>query len=141
MQSYRPPHTPVLTPYLTVQDAAQSIAFYQAAFGFSLIFKHEQDNRVLHVQMGFNSEQIVMFAPENAFGSTSKSPKTLGIEAPFALYVYVPDVDAIYQRALAAGCLSRMAPDNVFWGERYCQVEDIDGYRWGFGSVISQPSK
>lgn len=136
MHQFRPPHTPTLTPYLTVQDAARSIAFYEAAFGYSTIYQHLQDQQIVHVQMGMDGEQIIMFAPENAFGSSCKAPKTLGVETSFTLYVYVADVDAIHQRATAAGCISRMAPENVFWGERYCQVEDIDGYRWGFGCVL-----
>lgn len=136
MADFRPPHTPTLTPYLTVQDAVRSIAFYEAAFGFSLFFKHEEGGKPLHVQMGLNGEQIVMFAPENAFGSTCKAPKTLSVEVPVAFYVYTPDVDATHRRAVEAGCKSIMPPDNMFWGERYCQVEDIDGYRWGFGCML-----
>jgi uncharacterized glyoxalase superfamily protein PhnB len=141
MSAVRPPNTPVLTPYLTVQDAAKSIAFYEKAFGFELIYKSEQDNRIVHVQMGWNGEQIVMFAPENVFGMTAKSPRTLGIETPFSLYLYTADVDAQYQRAVDAGCISRMAPENMFWGERYCMVEDIDGYRWGFGMQTEKPGE
>jgi uncharacterized glyoxalase superfamily protein PhnB len=136
MTTRRPPHTPALTPYLTVQDSVRSIDFYQAAFGFALIFKMEEDGKPTHVQMGYAGEQIVMFAPEGAFGGTSRTPRNLGIEAPFNFYVYVPDVDTLYERALAAGCTSVLPPDNVFWGERFCQVEDIDGYRWGFGHVL-----
>jgi uncharacterized glyoxalase superfamily protein PhnB len=137
LTTHRPPQTPTLTPYLTVQDAAKTIAFYETAFGFSLMFKHEEAGRPVHVQMAYQGEQVVMFAPEGAFGSTAKAPTSSGVEMPFNFYVYVPDVDPIYRRAVAAGCKSIMPPDNMFWGERFCQVEDLDGYRWGFGCVLA----
>ncbi|MGZ3254676.1 MAG: VOC family protein [Burkholderiaceae bacterium] len=136
MTTFRPPHTQPLTPYLAVQDAAKSIDFYQAAFGFTVLYSHEEDLQPIHVQMGMDGEQIIMFGPEGAFAATRKSPKTLGVEATLTFQVYVRDVDAMYGRAIAAGCVSRIAPDDMFWGERYCQVEDIDGYLWGFCGVI-----
>ena len=139
MSNFCPPDTPTLTPYLAVQDAARSIAFYESAFGLSLMFKHEMDNRIVHAQMGLNGQQLVMFAPENAFGMTAKAPATTKVEAPFSMYVYVANVDRMHEKAIAAGCTSHMAPDNTFWGDRYCQVEDINGYRWGFASVLTSP--
>ncbi|MFC6519594.1 VOC family protein [Undibacterium arcticum] len=57
------------------------------------------------------------------------------MEPPLSFYLYVPDVDASYNKALAAGSNSIMAPDDMFWGERYCMVDDINGFRWGFGSL------
>ena len=127
-----------MTPYLSVQDAARAKEFYENAFGLTVLYEHEEDHELIHVRMALNDEQIIMFGPEGAFGATRKSPKTHGVEAPLAFHVYIDDVDAMYQRAIAAGAVSRIVPDDMFWGERYCQVEDIDGYFWGFVSLIDE---
>ncbi len=62
------------------------------------------------------------------------------MEAPQTFYVYCGDVDALYAQALAAGAISVMPPADQFWGDRYCMVEDPDGYRWGFATRLD-PAK
>jgi uncharacterized glyoxalase superfamily protein PhnB len=49
---------------------------------------------------------------------------------PSTLYLYVPDADAVYQRALQAGATSTMEPTDQFWGDRMAGVEDPAGNRW-----------
>jgi uncharacterized glyoxalase superfamily protein PhnB len=46
------------------------------------------------------------------------------------LYVYVPDADATYRRALAAGARSLEAPADLPYGDRRCMVEDEWGNTW-----------
>lgn len=137
MTDPRPAHVPWLTPYLTVRDARASAAFYQQAFGFVVKDQVHDDGVVMHVEMTYHGELIVMFAPEGAFGSTAKTPRSAGIEAPQAFYVYCDDVDALYGQAVATGARGVIAPQDQFWGDRFCQLEDIDGYRWGFAKPIS----
>jgi PhnB protein len=46
------------------------------------------------------------------------------------LYFYVPDADATYQRAIAAGATSGMAPMDMFYGDRSGSVKDPSGNTW-----------
>jgi PhnB protein len=46
------------------------------------------------------------------------------------LYVYVPNADATYQRAIAAGATSGMAPADMFYGDRNASVKDPSGNTW-----------
>jgi catechol 2,3-dioxygenase-like lactoylglutathione lyase family enzyme len=45
---------------------------------------------------------------------------------------YVPDVDAFYDRALAAGCQPKSVPRDAEWGERYFHLTDPDGHELSF---------
>ncbi|KHK50587.1 glyoxalase [Ralstonia sp. A12] len=127
----RPAHTPWLVPYLTVHDAAAAIAFYRNAFGFGVQDEVHDHGRPIHVEMTYQGELILMFAPEGAFGSTARAPAAAGFECPQSFHLYCEDVDAVYQSALNQGATSVIPPADVFWGERYAVVRDPDGYRWG----------
>jgi uncharacterized glyoxalase superfamily protein PhnB len=52
------------------------------------------------------------------------------------LYLYVPDVDAAYQKALKAGATSLMEPADQFYGDRTGGVKDAAGNSWFFGTHI-----
>ncbi|KVG24659.1 VOC family protein [Burkholderia ubonensis] len=130
MADPRPADVPWLTPYLAVRNAHASIDFFKAAFGFELRDMLDEDGAVMHVEMVYRGQLIVMFAPEGAFGSTARTPRSAGATAPQSFYLYVDDVDATWQRALDAGAKSLSAPQDQFWGDRFAQVEDLDGYRW-----------
>ena len=118
MTAPRPAGVPWLTPYMTVRDARSAIAFYEAAFGFALRDSVQDEGVIMHVEMTWQDQLIVMFAPEGAFGSTAKTPKSAGAIAPQSFYLYVDDVDAVYARALAAGAKSLSEPQDQFWGDR-----------------------
>jgi uncharacterized glyoxalase superfamily protein PhnB len=48
--------------------------------------------------------------------------------------LYVDDVDAAIERAVAAGAQVRMPVADMFWGDRYGKVADPFGYEWGLGT-------
>ncbi len=133
----RPAGVPWLTPYLTVRDARAAIAFFEAAFGFAVRDSAEDEGAVMHVEMTYHDQLIVMFAPEGAFGSTARTPKSSDAIAPQSFYLYVDNVDAVYARALDAGAKSLSEPQDQFWGDRFAQVEDLDGYRWALARHLS----
>lgn len=131
MDDSRPADVPWLTPYLTVRDARAAMTFFKAAFGFDTRDLLDENGAIMHVEMSYHGQLIVMSAPEGAFGSAARTPRSAGAMAPQSFYLYVDDVDAAYQRALDAGAQSLSAPQDQFWGDRFAQIEDLDGYRWG----------
>jgi uncharacterized glyoxalase superfamily protein PhnB len=137
MTAPRPANVSWLTPYLTVNNARTSISFFEAAFGFELRDSVQDDGVIMHVEMTYQGQLIVMFAPEGAFGSTAKTPRNSGAIAPQSFYLYVHDVDEVHARAVAAGAKSLSEPQDQFWGDRFAQVEDIDGYRWALARHLS----
>jgi PhnB protein len=50
--------------------------------------------------------------------------------------LYVKDVDAFFERAVAAGATAVMAPADQFWGDRYAQIEDPYGHVWALATHL-----
>ena len=68
-----------------------------------------------------------------------KSPATLG-GSPVTLHLYVRDVDAVFDRAVAAGATVLMKVADQFWGDRYGIISDPFGHRWSIASRIEDLS-
>ena len=89
-----------VTSYLIVRGAAKAIDFYQRAFGATELFRLPMGDRIGHAEIRIGGG-VVMLADEMP-DMGYKSPQTLG-GTPVSLMFYVPDVDATFARALAAG--------------------------------------
>jgi PhnB protein len=59
---------------------------------------------------------------------------------PVSIHVYLDDVDAIYQRALAAGATSQRAPEDQFYGDRIAQIRDPFGHSWFLATRVEEVS-
>ena len=59
---------------------------------------------------------------------------------PVTIHLYVDDVDAFTARALAAGAKSTMPVQDMFWGDRYGQLEDPFGHRWSVATHVRDVS-
>ena len=130
-----------VTTYLSVQNAAQAIAFYQHAFGAEEIYRLAMpDGKVGHAEFNIGDSRL-MIADEfpDRPDAIGRSPKTLGgITAHFC--VYVADVDAAYRRALEAGALSRRPVEDQFYGDRTGTVEDPFGHLWTLATRLEDVS-
>lgn len=113
-----------ITPYLIVNDAAQLIDFVKNAFGAEEQFRSIGSAGGLHCELKLG-DSMVMIGGGGAWRGT---PSTT------ALHVYVPDVDATYQRALAAGATPLRAPADQEYGDRDASVRDAAGNNWYIGS-------
>lgn len=133
MSAFMQEKIPTMIPYLTVGNAKSAIDFYEKAFGFKWLNSTEVDGdgNIDHVEMGYK-DLLIMFAPEGAFGGTTKTPATLEVECSMNLYLYCDDVDALYQQGIKAGAKSLMEPNDAFWGDRVCQLGDPDEFMWMF---------
>jgi PhnB protein len=121
-----------VTPYLTVDDAAAAIEFYARAFGATERMRMSApDGSVAHaaVQIG---DSVIMLSDPFPQAST-KPPKALG-GTSVAIALYVEDTDAVFQRAVSAGASATTAPVDMFWGERYAQVNDPFGHVWSIAT-------
>ena len=123
-----------LTAHLSVRNGTKAIEFYQQAFGAQLLFVHKlPDGKVMHATVKIGDSKL-MLADEFP-GMGTKSPATLG-GSPVVLNIYVDDVDALWNRAVAAGAKVTMPLDNQFWGDRYGQIVDPFGHAWALGSHV-----
>ena len=123
-----------LTPYMTVRDAARAIEFYKQAFGaVERGVMKGPDGKVMHAEL-LIGDSIIMLGDEfPEFGSLS--PEAIG-GASTGLHIYVEDVDASFDRAIKAGAIVEMPVADMFWGDRYGQVEDPFGHRWSIATHV-----
>jgi uncharacterized glyoxalase superfamily protein PhnB len=135
----RPVGMPWLIPYLTVRDVAEAINFYENAFGFDKSYTMEgQDGRTIHGSLKYQGMTVIMVGSEGAYGGKCKSPASTKADCPINLYVYCPDIDALYHQAKDAGAKVVSEPADMFWGDRTAQFEDPDGYRWTFATNVGK---
>jgi PhnB protein len=117
-----------VTPYLAIKNAAEALEFYKKGFGaverYKLLLP---DGRVGHAEIQLG-DSIVMLSDEfPEYGG--KAPETLG-GSPVNIHLYVEDVDAFFERALAAGAHARKPVMDQFYGDRSGQLEDPFGHLW-----------
>jgi PhnB protein len=119
--------------YLVLQNAEEAMEFYRKAFGFEsgLCMPGPDGKSTMHAEMHLGNSTI-MLTDENPQWET-KAPATLG-GSPASLHLYVDDVDALFGRAVAAGCQVKFPVTDMFWGDRYGKVEDPFGFQWGIAT-------
>jgi len=128
-----------VTPVLTVRDAARVIDFYKEAFGAQERFRMPTpDGRwVAHAELKIGDS---VFMPSDEMpGQECGSPLTLG-GTPVGFYVYVEDVDAAFDRAMAAGATVKRPVQDTFWGDRTGELTDPSGYVWTLATHVEDVS-
>ena len=124
----------VVTPYLTMTDGARALEFYGKAFGAKVRMRMDAPGgRIGHAEIRIGDSLIMMSDefPEQPDGT--KAPSSLG-GASGSLFLYVPNVDASFQRAVDAGCRGVMSPTDMFWGDRFARLIDPFGHHWGLAT-------
>ena len=109
-----------VTPYITVQHAAELIEFVKRAFGATETFRTTGSAGGLHAEVKIGDSMLMM----------GGSPGMEMQEMPTALHYYVADTDAVYQRALQSGATSIQPPADQEYGERSASVKDPFGNNW-----------
>ena len=117
-------------PSLVVRGGQRAIAFYQQAFGAQVLAcKLARDGeRVIHgaIKIG---DSVLFVSDEFPEMGSSRSPETVGCNTA-GVYLYVADVDATFQQAVAAGARPLMPPMDMFWGDRFARIADPFGHEW-----------
>jgi len=120
------------TPYLVVHDAAKAIDFYKRAFDAKEIMRMEgPPGKIGHAEIRIG-DSIVMLADEMP-QMAAKAPQTLG-GTTGGIFLYVTDVDAVYQNAIGAGAKAGTPPADMFWGDRFGQLTDPFGHSWSIAT-------
>ncbi|MCF7786566.1 MAG: VOC family protein [Prosthecobacter sp.] len=122
------PEYPAFSPYITVQDAAKAIAFYQEAFGATERFRlvDASTGKVGHAELNLQGG-LLMLSDENP--AWNKSPQTLG-GTPVKFCLMVENADAAVAKAAAAGATVIMPAADMFYGFRTGSVSDPFGHLW-----------
>lgn len=109
-----------ITPYIIIKDSKKFIKFVEDIFEGKLLHNMQTDDgTTMHAQMQIGTSKIMLSE------ASYTNPAT-----PIMLYLYLEDVDEIYAKALAAGAISIMAPNDTFYGDRNAGFQDHSGNRW-----------
>jgi uncharacterized glyoxalase superfamily protein PhnB len=128
-----------VTAMLAIRDCARAIEFYRKAFGAKELTRMPgPDGKLMHAEIEIG-DTIVMMG-EEAPEQGAPSPQALGGSA-VGLMLYVPNCDAVFARAVATGAAAKMPPSDMFWGDRYSQVVDPFGHRWGIATHKADPTE
>jgi PhnB protein len=115
-----PEGVPSVQPYLHLREAHKMIPFMEAAFGAAALGVHQSpEGTVLHATIRIGNATLEI---DEAHGEFQPMP--------CHLHVYVPDTDAVYDRALRAGALSIETPQDKPYGDRAAGVKDAWGNSW-----------
>jgi PhnB protein len=125
---------PRVSPHLSVNGAAEAIEFYSRVLGAKERMRMEgPDGTVAHAEVEIGGSVIMV--GEEVPGGSDPSPKTLA-GSPVALFVYVEDVDDVFERAVDAGARSVREPEDHFYGDRVAMFDDPKGHRWNIATHI-----
>jgi len=116
------------TPYLIVRNAARAIEFYRKAFGATELMRMAEPNgRIGHAEIRIGDSPIMLAdeMPEMGF----RSPESLG-GSPVSILLYVEEVDAVFNQAVAAGAKVQRPVADQFYGDRTGGVTDPFGHVW-----------
>ncbi len=118
-----------VTPTLTVQDAGQAIDFYKRAFGAEerMRFPTPDGKGIMHAEVKMGDSIIFLSDERPEMGC--RGPQSLG-GSPVGFFLYVDDVDHIFNRAVSAGAKSEGPVSDMFWGDRCGQLTDPFGHKW-----------
>jgi PhnB protein len=120
-----------ITAYITADDATAVVEFAQRAFGARVHHRQDgPDGRVIHADLIIGDSHLMV-------GRNMPPRKPM----PAMLYLYVPDCDAAYQRAIDAGGTEVMKPANQFYGDRNGGVRDPFGNEWWVGTHVEDVSE
>ena len=123
-------------PILRYNDARGAIRWLCAAFGFVEVFSVPESGPIVrHAQLKFGTTIIMLGSVRPDDGMTS--PQTLGA-ATQALCLYVPDLDAHFERARSAGAEITSPPKSTDFGSREYHARDVEGHLWTFGTYLPE---
>jgi uncharacterized glyoxalase superfamily protein PhnB len=112
----KPDNYHTLTPFFQLRDADKFVDFVKDVFSAEVTeLMRRPDGAVAHAEFRIG-DSTAMLAE--------------GDPMPLATYVYLEDVDAVYQKALAAGGITSQEPTDQFWGDRQAAVLDKWNNMW-----------
>ena len=121
-----------ITPYICVKDAVNAIEFYKKAFGATELMRlADPSGKIGHAEIKIGDSHLMIADefPEMNF----RSPQSLG-GSPVSIFLYVEDVDAMANQAVAAGAKVVREVKDQFYGDRSGTLEDPYGHVWNIAT-------
>jgi len=131
-----PPGYQRVSPYLLYEDAARQVEYLERAFGFRERRSTTGAAGRTHYELLLGEDGLVMVGQ---MGESFRSPRSLSVQPPSMVHVYVDDVDALHERAKAAGAeVTELETAPV--GDRRFTATDPEGQLWVFAQRVRDPA-
>ncbi len=125
-----------VTPYLTIDGAAEAIEFYKKAFGAVELFRmNGPDGKVGHAEIRIGNSPVMIGEACPQAGTRAPDGPT-----PVGLLIYVEDVDALAKQAVTAGAKLVQPVMDQMWGDRMGKLVDPHGHQWSIATHIEDVS-
>jgi PhnB protein len=128
-----------LTPFLVCSPATEAIRFYEEVFGASLVSRMDGPNdTVMHAELDLGDGRLQLSDPNEQYGLVI--PDRSGDLVSGSICIYVPDVDAVFAKAVERGATVREKPDTFVTGDRFASIYDPFGHRWAVMTKVEEVS-
>lgn len=136
-----PEHLHTVTPRLVVRGGAAAVDFYRRAFDAHQLGEAftGPDGEVIHAELRIG-DSVVMVTDESEDGAPARSPQSLDGTVTAIMATYWEDVNAAWERALAAGAEVIYPLEDQFYGERGGRLRDPFGHQWMLSQRTEQLS-
>jgi PhnB protein len=125
-----------ISPYLVVKGAAKAIEYYKKVFGATEVVRMDQPNgKVGHAELQIGDSRIMLAEENPSMGQGHMSASGIGA-SPVSLYLYIPDVDRVIERAVDEGAKVLKPVQDQFYGDRTGFIQDPFGHLWGVATHI-----
>lgn len=134
--SYIPQGYNSVTPYLVIKGAARAIEYYKKVFGATETVRMDSpDGKVGHAELKIGNSHIMLADENPSMGQGYSSAASIGA-SPVSLYLYIPDVDLVIDRAVAEGAKLLRPVADQFYGDRSGFIQDPFGHLWGVATHV-----
>ena len=128
-----------LTPFLVCAPAREAIDFYTEVFGATVVGRMDgPDGTVMHAELDLGEGRLQLSDPNEQYGLAA--PARDGDTVSGSTCIYVPDVDAVFERAVARGATVREKPATFVTGDRFASIYDPFGHRWAVMTRVEDVS-
>jgi len=125
-----------ISPYLVVKGAAKAIEYYKKVFGAKEVMRMDQpDGKVGHAELQIGDSRFMLSEENPSMGQGHVSASGIGA-SPVSLYLYIPDVDRVIERAVDEGAKVLKPVQDQFYGDRTGFIQDPFGHLWGVATHI-----
>ena len=121
-----------LTPYLAVEDADKAIEFYKDAFGATELLRMPgPDGKIAHAELQIGDSKLMLSDP---FPQSNVKPPSERGGPTASIFMYVEDVDSIFDQAQRTGAKVVSELEDMFWGDRFGTLSDPFGHVWSIAT-------
>lgn len=127
-----------ITPFLPLENPVEALDFYQRVFGAKLINSSSVADTVVHAELEFDNGRLQLGAAGPDYHLIAPDLST--DDVAYSLALYCPDVDAVVERAVAAGATVREPVVTFASGDRFGSIRDPFGVRWSIMTRVEDLS-